>query len=242
MERWTFNSLLFCRLSNVLDISITEIAKRVGIRQQVLNRYMKNENELPVQILIKLCNALRMPCYYFVSKDNNYEMPVREIATIASDQFRFIEWDNKMVEHTFGDGEGCIFWKDVAEVMGVTPQKPHDRLLLRTRFTVADFLEICNHFGLSPFSFLVDPNKTKGKGRKGGGSTKTQGDTTLLDDIAALRREVHSLSDTVSELAWKYQSMTDRYTDLLDAHKTLLKRFNEHIDESYIGIVAEDRG
>lgn len=236
MERWTFNSLLFSRLSDVLDISVTEIAKRVGIRQQVLNRYTKCQNDLPVKILIKMCNALRMPIYYFVSENNSHEIPNREVATIAADHWQPIDWDHQAVEHTFGDGEGRIYWKDVAAVMGVTAQKPHDRFLLRKRFTVRDFLAVCNHFVLSPFDFLVDQN------RKGFSVKKKTGradSPTLLADITALRRQVSDLTTKYTDLNTKYDDMLSKYDNLLNAHKSLLERFDEHIRDSWTGIAAE---
>ena len=72
MDRWKFNTTLFSSLSDVLDITGTEIARRCGLRQQVLSRYTTNEIVVSVQILIKLCNSLRMPVYYFVAENNNF--------------------------------------------------------------------------------------------------------------------------------------------------------------------------
>lgn len=240
MERWSFNSLLFSRLTSVLDISITEIAKRCGIAQQVLNRYMKCENELPVKVLLQICNSLRMPAHFFVSEWNNFEIPNREIATIAADQWQPVEWSGQAVELTFGDGEGRIYWKDVAVVMGITAQKPHDRFLLRKRFPVADFLTVCNHFGLSPFDFLVDQNRegTKRRGRKA--VTPGAASPTLLADINALRQRVTELTDGYRDITQKYDDLQSKYGDLLEAHKQLQQRFDEHIRDGFLGMAAED--
>jgi len=242
MDKWSFNSLLFGRLTDVLDISVTEMAKRCHVRQQVLNRYMKNENELPVKILIKMCNALRMPCHFFVSEYNNHDVPNREIATISAEQWQPIEWDNQAVEHTFGDGEGRIFWKDVAVVMGVTAQKPHDRFLLRKRFPVTDFLVVCNHFNLSPFNFLVDQNRD-GSGKKGKGIRSTAHPPAMLAEISALRDDVDRLARTAADLTEKYRDIAARYDDLLADHKLLLRRFNEYLADTAAPIsIAADTG
>lgn len=245
MDRWTFNSVLFSRLADVLDISITEMAKRVDIGQQTLNRYINGANELPVEVMMKMCNALRMPVYYFVSENNNYEIPNREIATISADQWKPIDWDCKAVEHTFGDGEGRIYWKDVAIVMGVTPQKPHDRFLLRTRFTMKDFLAVCSHFDLDPFKFLIDPNRDSPK-KKGRNSADNAANNMLLRDIASMREEISNITRTSNDLAKKFQDIAKKYDDiktkydgLLVEHEALLKRFNSHLDENYIGIAAD---
>lgn len=242
MERWSFNTLLFSRLPDVLDISIAEIAKRCDIRQQVLNRYVKGENELPVKVLIKMCNALRMPCYFFVSEDNNHEIPNREAATIAADRWVPVEWDCQAVDRTFGSDGGRIYWKDVAAVMGVTPQKPHDRFLLKKRLTVFELVDVCNHFGLSPFTFIVDGNRG-GDGKKKGRSPADQGGATpaeLLDAIGALRQQVSELSAGYRDIAAKYGSLQADYGNLLDAHKLLLRRFDDHVGEGILGLAADD--
>lgn len=241
MERWSFNTLLFSRLTDVLDISITEIAKRCGIRQQVLSRYMSGENVLPVKILIQMCNALRMPCHFFVSEYNNYEIPNREIATIAAGQWQPVEWNRQAVEHTFGDGEGRIYWKDVAVVMGITAQKPHDRFLLRKRFPITDFMDVCNHFCLSPFDFLVDMNR--GGIKKGVRKPTANGDAAaspLLADIATLRQQMADLTDKYHDVIRKYDDTLTKYADLLEAHKSLLRRFEEHISANVVSMAADN--
>lgn len=240
MNKWTFNYQLFSRLSDVLDISSTEISKRCGVKQQVLNRYMRNETVLPVQILIKMCNALRMPSYFFVSEDNNYDMPNREIATISLDNWQPIDWNYQEVENTFGDGGNRIFWKDVAKVMDVTPQKPHARFLLEKRFCIDDFLNVCSHFDISPFNFLIDPNrKQDNKSRKTAAMSGTRDGANMLGEIRILRQQIADLASTVDGVANDYKEISDKYDDLMEAHKALLRRFNEHIEERYIGMAAE---
>ena len=128
MTKWSFNMLLLSRLSDVLDISGAEIARRCGLTQQVLNRYMNGDIVLSVQVLMKICNAMRMPAYHFVSEDGSSVLPIREEATLPLDCWHPIEWDIQAVELTFGDGEGRIFWKDVAKVMDISSQKPHEPL------------------------------------------------------------------------------------------------------------------
>ena len=235
MEKWTFNSLLFNKLSDVLEISGAEIARRCGLTQQVLNRYMNNDIVLSVQVLIRVCNALRMPTRYFVSKNNNHAMPDREHATVAADQWHPIEWDKQVVELTFGDGEGRIYWKDVAEAMGVSSQKPHERFLLRKRFPIDAFLTTCNRLGISPFKFLIDLNGDGGKPRDSGRASHTGGDDTFRADLEKLRQKISSLEDSVSELTSKYEA-------LLQAHNKLEHTINVKIDNangSFIGITTK---
>ena len=235
---WSFNMLLFSRISKVLDISEAEIARRCGMTQQVLNRYTSTDIMLSVQNLLKICNALRMPAYYFVSEDNHHVVPNRETATIPLDQWRPVTWDVQAVELTFGDREGQIFWKDVAEAMGVTSQKPHDRFLLRKRFPVNDFLQTCNKLNLSPFRFLIDLNRDttakrkRGSAAPGGSAGKATTPPPCPADIAALCRKIDTLSKTVADLTQKYQS-------LLRAHEALARRVQvniQNVNYSHIGI------
>lgn len=236
---WSFNMLLFSRISKVLDISEAEIARRCGMTQQALNRYTSADIMLSVQKLLIICNALRMPTYYFVSEDNHHIVPNRETATIQPDHWRPITWDRQAVELTFGDREGQIYWKDVAEAMGVTSQKPHDRFLLRKRFPINDFLQTCNKLNLSPFQFLIDLNLDTPAKRKSG-STVTGGSAAgkavlpppYPADIAALCRKIDTLSATVADLTQKYQS-------LLRAHEALAHRVQvniQNVHNSHIGI------
>lgn len=236
---WNFNMLLFSRISKVLDISEAEIARRCGMTQQVLNRYTSADIMLSVQNLLKICNAMRMPAYYFVSEDNHHIVPNRETATIPLDQWHAITWDKQAVEMTFGDRQGQIFWKDVAEAMGVSSQKPHDRFLLRKRFPIDDFLKTCNKLNLSPFKFLIDPNRNATDKRKHG-STVPRGSAAGKyasppphpADIAALCRKIDTLSETVADLTQKYQS-------LLHAHEALARRVQvniQNVHNSHIGI------
>lgn len=236
---WSFNMLLFSRISKVLDISEAEIARRCGMTQQALNRYTSADIMLSVQKLLKICNAMRMPTYYFVSEDNHHIVPDRETATIPLDHWHPITWDKQAVELIFGDRKGQIFWKDVAEAMGVTSQKPHDRFLLRKRFPVSDFLQTCNKLNLSPFQFLIDPNRTIPAKRKhgsnmpgGSGVGKAALPSPYSADIAALCRKIDSLSESVADLTQKYHS-------LLSAHEALARRVQvniQNVHNSHIGI------
>lgn len=207
MSRWSFNLPLFSQLPNILDITGTEIARRCGLRQQVLSRYLTNESVVSIQVLLNLCNALRMPIYYFVAENNNFVIPNRESATIPLGEWREVSWNAEALGHTFGDSEGRIKWKDVAVAMGVSSQKPHERFALRTRFKVTDFFTACNAFGLSPFLFLNDPNRPNGKARKRPATPPSYVD---------LSRRVDILEHDIADLKSKFGA-------LLREHKSLLR-------------------
>lgn len=172
--------------------------------------------------MMKICNSLRMPIHFFVSEDNNNVIPNREAATIPIDYWHPILWDTKAVERTFGDGDGRIYWKDVAEVMGVTQQKPHERFLLNTRFPVTSFLSICSHFNITPFRFLVDKNRDY----KG---TNVNEQARLLQEISELQQNISDLDETVKDLTCKYRELLERHSRM---EHTLAMYFGGKTDEA----------
>ena len=228
MEKWSFNNQLFRRLPDVLDISGAEIARRCSLKQQVLNRYQNGGIVLSVQVLIKICNSLRMPAYYFVAEDGACAMPNRESATVPADDWQTVTWNWQAAELTFGDGEGKVYWKDVAEVMGVSSQKPHEWFLLKKRFPIDCFFKACNAYNLSPFRFLTDPNRKKAP----------RADMTEREELNDLRRRFVELSATVDDLKRKYG-------ELLKSHEQLVHRVQVNINTisggniSNIGITAD---
>lgn len=98
MVNWSFNSLLLSKLTDVLDLSGNEIANRCKLSQTALYHYMKCEVEIPVQALMQICNALRMPTRYFLSVNNRHIIPTRETATIEADRWKPITWSLDAVE------------------------------------------------------------------------------------------------------------------------------------------------
>lgn len=240
MDKWSFNYSLFSKLSKVLQISEAEIARKCGLTQQVLNRYTKADIMPSVQVLLKICNALRMPTHYFVSQDSIHIIPERESATVPYDLWKPVVWNMQAVELTFGDGEGKIYWKDVSAVMGVTSQKPHERFLLRKRFPIDDFFTVCSHYDISPFRFLNDPNTPDTSKRKGHATRRNSAPSPwendpLLADIAELRKQITALSADVDDL-------TKKYNTLLKSHEALSRRVSvniENINNSHLSIAAE---
>lgn len=219
--------LLLSKLSDVLDISVTEIARRCNINQPVLYHNIKGDVEMTVQSLIRICNGLRIPSHFFISENDNHIIPTRETATIEADRWKNISWNSKVVEKTFGDGDGKIYWKDVASVMKVTAQKPHERFLLRTRFPINSFLNTCNHYSISPFLFLSDQNKPAEKANKQI-KVKTTAKRSVPPSYVALAKRVDLLECSVTDLQQKYAA--------------LLKLMDDHISKNSandIGMAAE---
>lgn len=217
MSKWSFNKHFLEKLSDVLDISVNEISRRSNVNQPVLYHIIKGDTEMSVQVLLKVCNGLRIPSRYFICEDNNYIIPTRETATIEADHWTDISWSADAVEGTFGDAEGQINWKYVANVMGVTSQKPHVRFLLRTRFPIGGFLETCNYYNLSPFIFLNDPNRPNEIISKRL-PTKNRKPLSPTPSYSELSRRMESLESTIADLQQKFIDLQQKYSDLYNDH------------------------
>lgn len=207
MDKWSFNIPLFSRLPEVLDITGTEIARRCGLRQQVLSRYTTNERVVSIQVLINLCNSLRMPIYFLVAENHNFVIPNRESATIPLDYWHPVSWNYEAVDRIFGDGAGRINWKDVAIAMGSSPQKPHERFALRRRFKVTDFFTACNAFDLSPFLFLNDPNRPSLSTSKKRKQSPPPSYAELEQRIGTLERNLADLTQKFNDLFRKHEAL-----------------------------------
>lgn len=244
MVKYCFNNLLLSKLSDVLDLSATQIARRCDINQPVLYHYIKGDVELSVQGLIQICNTLRIPSRFFIADDEHYIIPNRETATIEADEWEPITWNEEAVELTFGDGEGKIYWKDVAGVMGVSSQRPHDRFLLRTRFPMSSFLQICSHYHLSPFLFLNDPNQPRrGAKEKKPTSNTSNSKQPKLNHAKSTDTPTYSeLSRRVSSLEKDFAALNEKYNRLLHEHEELIKRAHVNIQNvQYSNIGINDR-
>ena len=225
MSTWTFNRKLLTQLSDILDISFTKIAERCGLTQQVLSRYVTGEIEVSLQVLIQLCNGLRMPINYFVSENGKDYFPTRETATIAQELWKPIEWNATVIDSIFGDGAGRIYWKDVSKIMGVSSQKAHPRFLLQTRFPITVFLSVCSKFDISPFTFLIDSNNTTPNLKSsstnptdlyGHNGTKNmpyldlQFRGNLVEDYFSMRKEMDNLRKQLIETKYELNTLQQK--------------------------------
>lgn len=242
MNHFSFNVELISCLPNVLDLSVAEIARRCDFKQPTLRMYINRDRDIPVQTLMSLCNTFRIPTHYFFYDCGTYIIPPRELATVEEALWRPVTWDTQPVELLFGDSPGHIFWKDVANTMGVTDQKPRARFALKTRFPVTDFLRVCNTYDISPYTFIKDPNfiPTQHKRNRRGivvppAPATPDANRQIFADIAELQRQISFLTETVADL-------TAKYTAILQTCDALAKRVNVNIEnfkDSHLSIAAE---
>ena len=229
MDKFKFNYDLIACLSSVLDLTVTEIARRCKINQPTLRLYVERERIIPIQTIMVICNTLRISTRWFFYEGDAAVIPTREQAIVEPHCWQPVRWKANAAEQVFGDAPRHIFWKDVATAMGTTEQKPRGRFALKTRFPVADFLKVCNAFDISPYTFLMDnnplvgdENKTK-PGKRRTATPPAQNNDPLLADIADLRKKIADLSATVDDL-------TKKYDTLFKSHEALSRRVSVNIN------------
>lgn len=249
MEKWSFNLELFQRLSDVLDISFAEIARRAGMQQPVLNRYTQQEFTIPLETLIKICNALRMPIYYFVAENGVSVMPERENATIPRDDWHSIRWDGQAAESVFYKNH--ISWTDVSKAMGIKSQNARKRFLEGTRFPVNEFFDTCSKLQVSPYNFIIDRNRPEEKKHRNTNRKERQDvpqgfrermESAPADDIATLRKEIEELRATIGTIQGQYNTLRQDFGVLRKEYNALAYRVNVNIDtinNSHLSIAAE---
>lgn len=234
MKKWSYNAQMMYRLSDIMEISVTAIAHRSNINQSVLFHAAKGDTELTVQYLIMICNALRIPSRYFISEGNDHIIPNRETATIEADHWKTITWDTEEVKTVFGEHKGQINWKDVADVMGLTSQKPHERFVLKTRFPITSFLDTCTYYNISPYRFLKDDNSLDDamKHKRSATMKKSVAKATAKKPkaptpptYAALSRKVEKLEHSVADLQQRLADMQGKYADTLNRYNDMQQKY-----------------
>jgi len=200
MPKYSANALLISRLVDILELSGTAIANRCGIWPATLNRYISGSQHIPIDILLQVCNKIRIPVWYFVNIDNTSLIPTREQMTLPSGIFKEVWWDFDEVERSFGDHTGQIRWTEVAEAMGVNPNKPHAWFQLKVRFTLQRFLEVCTAIQFDPFRLLIDPNRPAARAIRNPGPPQPVVTSDREGDIISLQAQISGLQKEVIDL------------------------------------------
>lgn len=211
MKHWKFDENLFRVLDDITGYSFNRIAQLSGIQQQAISRYVTGDYALPLQILIKICNAIRFPIYYLIKEDDSLNDVGRHLL-IAKEDWKPVYFSGQASEHIFST-KG-INWKDVGEAMGMAQMNAKKRFLGERRFPVNDFIQTCNRLNLSPFLFLIDPNRKPAKRSSKGAEDEilTRIDT-LQNTLAALQQKYDLLAEQMRKLQEDKASTTRRYAD-----------------------------
>lgn len=202
MTAYNVNSLLLKKLSNIINISGTQMANMCCIWPSTLNRYLSGQKPITIEALVQLCNKLRIPAWYFITIDGTALFPPKEQLVLPADTFQPVRWATERVDEIFGERKGQIHWAEVAESIGVFPNKPSPWFHGKVRFTLQRYLEICEGIQLDPFLLLDDPNRPENL-HSGGPLRPSQPDpqlSTSPNELAVLRTQVTTMKSAITAL------------------------------------------
>ena len=211
MKSWKFDEDLFRTLDDITGYSFSKIAHLSGIPQQAISRYVTGDYDLPLQILIKICNAIRFPIHYLIIEDGDNKCDIGRHTLVAKEDWKPVYFSGQACAHIF-TSKG-IQWKDVGEAMGMAQMNAKKRFLGERRFPVNDFIYTCNRLNLSPFLFLIDPNKPARRTGKAAESDTLERIETLTNALAALQLKYDQLAEQMRKLQKDKERTPVRYVD-----------------------------
>lgn len=203
MKTYTFNTELFRELDELTGLTFTKIAKKAGMSQQAVSRYVCGNYVIPTQTLISISNALHFPIHLFITEDGVSIIPSQEQATIPASKWKPVYFDYKAGDRIFT--QMGIGWKTVAEAMDITPQNAHNRFNGKVKFPFDDFLMACSNLNIAPSMFLIDHNEAKAE-------SKSKKEATNNEIIALLRHDI-------AELQFKYTQLEKRLAEVEGLHR-----------------------
>jgi hypothetical protein len=244
MNSVRLNENLVKSLGSVIRMSSAEMIAKTGIPCTTWYNIMKKPAVITVQQLLAISNGLQIPASRFFSTDkadfiDKYEDYITE-------PYLPCRYEDSVLQELVSKRHDAS-WQKAADLAGMSRTRMRNSLLAVTRTPVVRFLDVCKVFDIDPFTVLVDPNpKTKRKRKAANPVSSGTSSPTLLAEIADLRKDVTNLTATAADITAKYQDLEGKYgdillkyTNLLEAHKMLLSRFNDHLEESYIGMAAD---
>lgn len=228
------NTKLITSLSSVLYIPVAEIREAAAITNGTWYRIMSKPSGITIQQLLAISNSMSIPVKRFFRTDRVQFIGKRD--DYVADPYTPCYYDNAALQELVSTRTDAT-WQKAAKKVGMSWSRARKSLLAVTRTPVVRFLDVCDTFGIDPFTILIDPNPVpkERQGKRNAG--KSDGNDALLGEIGRLREDIRTLSATVDDLISKYEA-------LLEAHNRLEHRVSVNIgtvNNSNIGIAAEPK-
>lgn len=204
-NRYFFNADLLRNLRTALGISIVDISKRTGLSKSTLQSWMQ-QNDMPVDKFIHLCNTLRVPVGHFVCAGRQKQVVVagnyqQKEKDYCEAMFLNIEWGDEV---TVFSGRSL---KDACMLCGISKvsfyryfRKSANGLTLT--LTVQQWLNMCNRLKVYPMDFLcpsgVDVPVLDGFDRRKGGAINT-GKEANYRTIMAVKERMERVISRIEE-------------------------------------------
>lgn len=199
------NCKLIVSLADALYVSPSVIMSASGIANSTWYRIMQQPNLLTIQQLLGIANGMHIPVKRFFYTGHMLMVGHRD--DYITEPYTPCHYDANALQE-FVTTTDSATWYQAAKTIGVTRDNLRHSLLGERRTPVIRFLEVCNVFGVNPFSFLVDPNSEAEIG------SSRHNKTAAPSEIKALREDVSKLSDTVSDLMQKYSDLQRQLDEL----------------------------
>lgn len=215
------NEELIKRLDDVFGRTWARLSEDIDVPRSTLYRIKDRPSGIDMQQLLAIANGLKIPVRKFFYTGNLHTVNKRE--DYVADPYLPCRYEHETLRNIV-ESRRDITWVKAYEVIGITKDNLKNSLLSEEA-PVVRFLDFCDAFGIAPFDVLIDPNPRQKKTRR------TADSPTLLSEVADLRRQMTDLVANYRDIAGRYDNLLLKYSDLLDAHKTLLRRFDEHIED-----------
>lgn len=223
------NEKLISQLDLVMGRSFAKLEKEVDIKRSTLYRLKDNPANIDMRQLMAIANGLHIPVRHFFYTGGIYTVDKRE--DYVTEPYLPCRYEYETLRCIIGNRRD-ITWVKGYEYTGVTEDNLKNSIM-KDDAPVNRLLDFCKGFGIDPFTVIIDPNPKEKRKRK-----RTDGDA-LLAEMAALHKQVTDLAGKYQALTAKYDDMLRQYASLLSDHQQLIRRFDEHIGESHLGIAAE---
>lgn len=223
MDKVRLNIQLINSLADALYVSPTEIISASGIANSTWYRIMQQPDTITIQHLLGIANGMHIPVRRFFYTGHTLIVGHRD--DYIADPYHECRYDADALQEFVSNTDSAT-WMQAAKEIGVTRDNLRNSLLGTRRTPVIRFLNVCNIFGINPFTVLVDPNPETTK------ADRKAVPSSMRAEIDALRKEVSTLSHSVSEL-------TEQYQHLLAQHEALLREFRAYRGDNNTHMAAE---
>ena len=194
---YRLNTRLITNLGDVLSKPVSEMINAVDMPSSTWYHIQKFPQNISIQQLLQIANAFHIPvrrffyqgATYFVEHDTDYVML----------HYKPCYYDEAALQ-TYVNENKDTTWQGGADKIGLSRSRLRDSLLAVRRTPVQRFLDVCQEFGIDPFTILIDPNPEHNPEQN--------------TDITELQQQIADLSATVDNLMHDYRTLLDRHNDL----------------------------
>ena len=160
MSNYRFNEELLKALPGVTGLFITQICQMCHLPTATYREW-KDKGKIPLAMLIRLCNGLKIPIMHFVVPEGDVVIGEASEYINWGSKFHPIRFDLEKLRMDITENIGMNY-SQIGRILNVT--RPSAKKWLNekkdgtTMMTADQFLLVCNKFKLYPGNYLNDDN------------------------------------------------------------------------------------